>query len=269
MTGRDREPRYFAFSSASVLAERGWKYQSGNGKGCTRERPELKPLRNTARAAQLDAANRTRCRPGSHDAAFHLERAGGENPISCPPLRQACASCEQQVWPGSAANIHLCLLGTAPTCLLPARRGSCGGSRGAANRQQLPARPSTATDSPEKNGEEGELPGGLEGAARSPGEPACVLLLCGMEALPPSSRQPEQCRSSEKPPLPHGVGALPPLWGSLPPRCSQHHPGLGTALLPGCLQMPRAWITSMGCTVNPIPESSVELSGHGWTLIEL
>lgn len=109
----------------------------------------------------------------------------------------------------------------ARRCLdLSARCAAAGPAAGGREQaaQLLPA-PSTATDSPQKNGEEGEA--GREGAARSPGEegeenlPASVL--AGMESSPPFSQQPERCREQQEHPLPHGVGALPPLWGPFPP----------------------------------------------------
>lgn len=146
-----------------------------------------------------------------------------------PPPRQACASCKQQVWPDSAANILLCLHGTASTCLLPARRRVLRQEAGNRQRSSLPA-PSTTTDSPEKNGDEGgagrqarrgcKVPRGGRG-----GEPASVCVSCSVGWRPclPSGSQcgAESGQREREDSQPHGVDALPPLWGSFPPRCSQ------------------------------------------------
>lgn len=75
----------------------------------------------------------------SHEAAVHSGRVRGEPAGPCPPSRQACASCKQQVWPDSATNIHLYLHSTASTCLLPAQRRVLRQEAGKS--QQLPAHP--------------------------------------------------------------------------------------------------------------------------------
>lgn len=64
-------PGHPAFSSAcsTLCRQRGaGGHQGGNGNGCTREKPELRPRRNTAGAIQPrsgDAASGIRCRPSS------------------------------------------------------------------------------------------------------------------------------------------------------------------------------------------------------------
>lgn len=87
--------------------------------------------------------------------------------------------------------------------------GSCGREQ-AGNRQgtgsaaPCPPLPPPLTH-PRKMGRRGELAGGREGAARSPGEegeenlPAWVLLLSGMETSPPFSQQPGHCRRQREP----------------------------------------------------------------------
>lgn len=150
----------------------------------------------------------------SHDAALHSGRAGGENPGSCPPPRQACASCKQQVWPDSAANIHLCLHGTASTCLLPAQRRVLRQEAGNRQRSSLPT-PSTTTDSPEKNGEEGGAGRRAGRGCKVPregrgGEPACVCPPArwdgDLASLLPAARVVQRAarRQREDPPAPWG-----------------------------------------------------------------
>lgn len=205
MTGRDREPRYFAFSSASVLAERGWRYQSENGKGCTRERPELKPLRNTAGPPSSMLQTELGAGPAPTVLLFTWREPEEKIPSPVPLLARPV--------PPASSRFGRARLQTSISACSALPRLACSphgaGPAAAAGEQRtgsssLPAPPPPLTHR-RKMGRRGSCQAGWKGLRGPRGSPPASCCSVGWRfCLPPPGRQ-SSAEAARSPPCPTGL----------------------------------------------------------------